>query len=159
MSETTPKDLYTDQMLAEINRRLTSRWLILAVVVVPLLAVFVWSLTQRIEWVSMVSAVLTGVFSIFWIDLFIVPRLRHRKLVSEALNGRSHIQTMEFARLDPDPCLVDGVSCRSLIFLGEPDRHGSREQLFYLDQALPVPELEAGKSYTVKYTGRTITGL
>ncbi len=155
----TPKELYTEEMLAEINGRLRSRWIILAAVVIALLVVFIVSLIQRMKWVSMVSAVAIGVFSVFWFDLFCAPRLHHRKLVTEALNGRSHTETLEFSHMEPDPCMVDGVSCRSLIFLGKPDKHGSREQLFYLDQSLPLPELEKGKSYTVKYTGRTIIGL
>lgn len=158
-SESTPKDLYTGEMLAEINRRLSSRWIVLAAVVVPLLAVLVVSMVQRTKWLSMVSVILAGFFSIFWIDVFCVPRLRYRKLVVSALEGRSHTETLEFARMEPDPCMVDGVSCRSLIFLGKPDKHGSREQLFYLDRNLPVPELEPGRSYTVRYTGRTIIGL
>ena len=158
-NESTPKDLYTEEMLAEINGRLKNRWIVLAAVTVPLLAVLVVSVIQRVKWVSMASAVAIGVFAIFWIDLFCVPRLRYRKLVTEALTGRSHVETLEFSHLEPDPCMVDGVSCRSLIFLGKPDKHGSREQLFYLDEKLPLPELEAGRSYAVKYTGRTITGL
>ena len=158
-SESTPKDLYTGEMLAEINRRLSSRWIVLAAVVVPLLTVLVVSMVQLTKWLSMVSVILAGFFSIFWIDVFCVPRLRYRKLVVSALEGRSHTETLEFARMEPDPCMVDGVSCRSLIFLGKPDKHGSREQLFYLDRNLPVPELEPGRSYTVRYTGRTIIGL
>ncbi len=158
-NESTPKDLYTEAMLAEINGRLRNRWIVLAAVAVPLLAVLVVSVIQRVKWVSMASAVAVGVFAVFWIDLFCIPRLRYRKLVTEALTGRSHVEALEFSHLEPDPCMVDGVSCRSLIFLGKPDKHGSREQLFYLDEKLPLPELEAGRSYTVKYTGRTIIGL
>ena len=162
MSENTdlnPKPLYTGEMLSEINGRLKSRWIVLAAVAVPLLAVLVVSVIQRVKWVSMASAVAVGVFAVFWIDLFCIPRLRYRKLVMEALGGRSHTETLEFARMEPDPCMVDGVPCCSLIFLGKPDKHGSREQLFYLDLNLPVPELEEGKSYALKYTGRTIIGL
>ena len=158
-TDCTPKNLYTDEMLSEINSRLKSRWIVLAAVVLPLLAVFIISLVQRTKWLSMVSAVAMGMFAIFWIDLFCVPWLRYRKLVTEALGGRSHTETLEFSRMEPDPCMVDGVPCRSLIFLGKPDKHGSREQLFYLDRNLPVPELEEGKSYAIKYTGRMIIGL
>ena len=55
--------------------------------------------------------------------------------------------------------MVEGVACSSLIFLGDPDRHGSREMLLYWDQELPMPELKAGDVYTVRYTGRNITGI
>ena len=53
----TPKELYTEEMLAEINGRLRSRWIILAAVVIALLVVFIVSLIQRVKWVSMASAV------------------------------------------------------------------------------------------------------
>ena len=61
--------------------------------------------------------------------------------------------------MEPDRSVVEGVACRSLIFLGDPDRHGSREMLLYWDQELPLPEMEAGRAYTVWYTGRNIIGI
>ena len=157
--ENAPKDLYSPEILSGIGRQLKKRWIILAIVVVPLLIVFIFSMIQRIKWLSMASVVLAGAFAIFWIELFCVPKIRYRSLVRTALSGRHHVQTMEFSRVDPDPCLVDGVSCYSLIFLGEPDRHGSRERLFYLDRSLPLPELVPGRNYDVRYSGRTIIGI
>ncbi len=157
--ENATKELYSPEILSGIGRQLKKRWIILAVVVVPLLIIFIFSMIQRIKWLSMASVVLAGVFAIFWIELFCVPKIRYRALVRTALSGRHHVQTMEFSRVDPDPCLVDGVSCYSLIFLGEPDRHGSRERLFYLDRSLPLPELVPGRNYDVRYSGRTIIGI
>lgn len=154
-----PRDLYSPAILSDISGRLNRRWLVLAVVALPLLALFIFSMISRIRWLSMVSAVVLGFFAVFWIDLFVIPALRYRNLVRNALTGRAHVKTLEFARMDPDPCQVDGVSCRSLIFLGEPDRHGSREQLLYLDRAVPLPDLQPGQSYAVRFSGRTITGL
>ncbi len=178
MSEATGsnlKDLYTEESLSDVRRKLNRRWLVLGLAAAVLLTAAVGSMILRFVWsdpretypltaaqlqtVTSVSVVLLGFFSVFWIDLFCMPLLHYRKLVANALTGRSHVQAMEFARLDSDPCLVDGVSCRSLIFLGEPDKHGSREQLFYLDEALPLPELLPGRIYHVKFSGRTIIGL
>ena len=85
--------------------------------------------------------------------------LRYRRLVRTALSGRSHEKALEFCRLEPDRSVVDGVACSSMIFLGDPDKHGSREMLLYWDRELPVPDLEPGTVYTVKYTGRNIIGI
>lgn len=159
LTEKVPADLYSREYLSDISDQLKKHWLVLAAVAGPLLAVFVFSMIRRTEWLSMVSAVLAGCFAVFWIDLFCVPRLRYRKLVVSALTGRNHTRTLEFSRMESDPCLVDGVPCRSLFFLGDPDKHGSREQLFYLDLKIPAPELVEGRYYTVKFTGRTIIGL
>ena len=65
-------------------------------------------------------------------------------------------KTMEFVRTEPDRSMVDGVACSSLIFLGDPDRHGSREMLLYWDREIPQPDLKPGRIYSVKYTGKNI---
>ena len=158
-NESIVKDLYSDEQLSAINGKLRKRWLLLAIIAVPMIALFVWSLTARTQWLTSLSAVLLGFFAIFWIDIFCLPQIRHSRLVSNALTGRSHTETKEFARLEPDSVLADGVPCRALIFLGEPDKHGSREQLFYIDQSLPLPSLTPGQTYTIKYSGRTIIGI
>ena len=53
---------------------------------------------------------------------------------------------------------MDGVACRSLIFLGQADKHGTREQRFYWDEEIPLPAFNPGDQVTLKYTGRTIIG-
>jgi hypothetical protein len=54
--------------------------------------------------------------------------------------------------------VVDGVSFRSLIFLGEPDKHGTRDQMYYWDLQKKLPAFETGKDYLLRYTGKTIIG-
>ena len=152
-------DLYTQEMLTTLQKRLKSRWLILAVVFGLLLAGFVYSMIIRIEWLSVLLLGLAGCFAIFWTDLFIMPLLQYRKLLRAALNGRSHVGTLEYVRTEPDESMVDGVPCLGMVFLGEPDKHGSREQLFYWDRELPLPTLSPGQEYTIKYTGKNIIGM
>ena len=65
---------------------------------------------------------------------------------------------MEFKCAENDTSLVDGVPCRGLIFLGEPDKHGTRDQRYYWDLQLPLPDFRPGGRVTVKYTGRNIIG-
>ena len=73
-------------------------------------------------------------------------------------SGRNHTETMEFKEAESEIFVVEGVPCRSLIFLGAPDKHGTREQRFYWDRELPVPPFTPGEQVTLKYTGRTIIG-
>ena len=162
MSEAKEKklnELYSADALSGLNRELKSRWIVLGAAAVLLLAVFVFSFIRRIKWLSMASLIALGFFAIFWIDLYCMPGVRYRNLLRSALAGRSHTGTMPFVRLEPDPSMVDGVPCRSMIFLGDPDKHGSREQLFYWDQKIPVPDLEPGREYTFRYTGRNIIAI
>lgn len=151
--------LYTENTCEPVNRKLRARWIILAAVDVLLLAVFAWALSARIEWLAMAAATLAGCFSVFFVDLLCMPLVRYRRMVDNALHGRRRTKIMEFNRVEPDLSSVDGVSCRSLIFLGDPDKHGSRDQLFYLDREIPLPDLEPGAFYSVEYSGKTITAL
>jgi len=153
------QSLYTDDSYTQIDRQLKSRLLILYIVLAVFIGVFVYAMITRTQWLAMVSACVAGCFAVFFADLYCAPLLRYRRLVRAALSGRSHEQLLEFARLEPDSSVVDGVSCRSLIFLGDPDKHGSREMLLYWDQEIPMPEMVPGKEYTVRYTGKNIIGI
>ena len=151
--------LYTDQSYLDIHRQLNRRFALMAVVLAVFLGLFLWAMITRIQWLAMVSACVGGCFAVFFTGLFCMPLVRYCRLVRAALSGRNHEKTMEFVRVEPDSSVVDGVACRSLIFLGDPDKHGSREMLLYWDEELPLPELDPGKVYTVRYTGKNIIGI
>ncbi len=153
------KELYSAEMLESLNGKLKKRWILTGVVSALLLAAFVWSVVIRVEWLSVLLLALLGVFLIFFIEMFCRPLLNYRKLVVSALSGRSHDRVMEYVRTEPDSSSVDGVSCLSLIFLGDADKHGSREQLLYWDEEIPLPALQEGQSYTVRFTGRNIIAI
>jgi hypothetical protein len=153
------KELYSAEMLASLNGKLKKRWILAGVISVLLLAAFVWSVIIRVEWLSIALLALLGIFLIFFIEMFCRPLLDYRKLVVSALSGRSHDRVMEYVRTEPDISRVDGVSCISLIFLGDADKHGSREQLLYWDEEIPLPALREGQSYAVRFTGRNIIGI
>ena len=158
-------ELYTEESLSGLRKQLRWRWLVLAAVAAVLLGVFTWSLIVRydhddqLQWVSMVSILLLGFFAVFWLDVVCGPLLRYRKMIRGALTGRQHTQTMPLARAEADISAVDGVPCRGLIFLGDPDKHGTRDQLLYWDNEIPLPAFEAGREYTVTYSGRIIVGI
>ena len=153
------QNLYSDQSFLAVDRQLKRRLVLLSAVLAILLGVFVWAMVARIEWLAAVSACVAGCFAVFYADIFCVPLVRYRRLVRSALSGRNHERDLEFLRPEPDRSMVDGVACSSLIFLGDPDRHGSREMLLYWDREIPQPDLEPGTVYTVKYTGRNIIGI
>ena len=153
------KELYSAEMLASLNGKLKKRWILVGIISALLLAGFVWSVAIRVEWLSIALLALLGVFLIFFIEMFCRPLLDYRKLLVTALSGRSHDRVMEYVRTEPDTSSVDGVSCISLIFLGDADKHGSREQLLYWDEEIPLPALQEGQSYTVRFTGRNIIAI
>ena len=153
------QNLYSDESYVSVDRQLKRRLVLLFAVLAVLLGVFVWAMITRTEWLAALAACLAGCFGIFFADLFCAPLVRYRRLVRSALSGRNHEKNMEFVRTEPDRSMVDGVACSSLIFLGDPDKHGSREMLLYWDREIPQPDLEPGRIYSVKYTGKNITGI
>ena len=152
------RDLYSENDLLQISAQLKKRYFLLGTILLIPLALFVWSLVIRLEWLTMVSVFLFFAAIIFVVDLFCLPLHRYKKLLSSALTGRSHTETLEYKETEADPYVVDGVTCQGLIFLGQPDKHGTREQRFYWDREIPLPAFRAGDQVTLKYTGRNIIG-
>ena len=151
-------DLYSPNDLQSISSQLKKRYIILGIILAVILAVFVYSMIIRLEWLSIVSFALIFAVAAFVIDLFCKPLHRYKKLISSALSGRSHTETLEYSEAESESSFVDGVACRGLIFLGQADKHGAREQRYYWDLEIPLPDFKAGDLVTVQYTGRNIIG-
>ena len=151
-------DLYSEKDFERISAQLKKRYLLLGCIMAVLLAVIVWSCIIRMEWLTVISTALFFSAAVFVIDLFCLPLHRYKSLLAAALNGRSRTETLEFECAEPDTSIVDGVPCRSLLFLDEPDKHGTREQRFYWDEEIPLPAFTAGDQVTLKYSDRNIIG-
>ena len=152
-------ELYSEKDVEQLSGQLKKRWILIGAVLMVFLAVIVASMILRIQWLTMVSVFLFGAFAIFFFFLFCLPLRRYRRLLVSALTGRTHTGVFEFEKQEPEASMVEGVSCRGLLFLGEPDKHGTREQRFYWDARLPVPDFRPGEQVTLKYTGKNIVGL
>ena len=151
-------DLYSEKDLSEISGQLKKRYLFLGCGLAVILALIVWSLVIRKEWFTMVAVFLFFSVAVFVIDMFCLPLHRYKKLITAALMGRTHIETLEYKETESELSVVDGVTCLGMIFLGQPDKHGARDQRFYWDREIPLPAFTAGDQVTLKYTGRNIIG-
>ena len=152
------QELYSEKDIEQISSQLKKRYILLGFILSVILAGFVVSLVIRVEWLSVVVFILFLAVAVFWIEMFCLPLHRYKKLIVSALHGRTHTETLEYEKTEDDTSVVDGVSCRGLIFLGAPDKHGTREQRFYWDEELPLPAFIPGQEVTLKYTGRNIIG-
>ncbi len=152
------QDLYTGADLDRIHAQLKKRVIAMFAVCAVLLAVCVYSMVIRMQVLTIVSVILIGAVLIFCTEMFCRPVYAYEKLIRSALRGRSHTETMVYDHPEPEVSLVDGVSCRSVVLLGAPDKHGTREQMLYWDEQLPLPAWTEGKNYAIKYTGKNIIG-
>ena len=151
-------DLYSEKDLQQLSAQLKKRYLALGAVMAVFLAAFIVSMIYRVEWLSIVMFILFFAVAVFVVEMFCLPLHRYKKLITSALTGRTHTETLEYEKTEEDSSVVDGVRCRGMIFLGSPDKHGAREQRFYWDEELPLPAFTPGNQITIKYTGRNIIG-
>ena len=152
------RELYTEEGLAKIHGQLKRRVTWVLVIFAVFLAVGIWSMIIRLQLVTTAAIILMGAVLIFGLEMFCRPIWQYEKLVRSALRGRTHTENFVFDHQEQEASLVDGVNCISLVFLGEPDKHGTRDQLFYWDQFIPLPVFTAGETYPIKYTGKNIIG-
>ena len=157
-SDVLMQDLYSENDVRLITAQLKKRYLLLGCFLALILALFVFSMIIRVEWLSMLLFFLFFASAVFVIELFCLPLHRYKKLLVSALTGRSQIETLEYEQAEQEISVVDGVPCCGLLFLGQPDKHGTREQRFYWDRELPLPAFNPGDQVTLKYTGRNIIG-
>ena len=151
--------LYSESSHQEVSSQLNRRLIVLGAVLAVLLGVFVYATAVRIEWLAIAAACAAGCFAVFYVELFCLPLSRYRRLIRSALHGRRHTISLEYVCTEPDESMVDGVRRRSLVFLGDPDKHGTREQMLYWDAELPLPSLQPGQQVSLEYTDRSITGI
>ncbi len=150
------KELYTDADWQHIQAQLRRRLYTILAVAALFLAAAVFTFIRRTEIPTVILVILAGAVLIFGLEMFWLPVHRYEVLVRSARKGRTHTETLIFDHIEPEVSLVDGVSCTSLVFLGSPDKHGTREQLYYWDREIPLPAFTPGRSYEISYTGKNI---
>ncbi len=151
-------ELYTEQELSEIRARLKKRGLILTAVSAVLFAGIVTFFILRLEVPAVIFVILLGTMLIFCYDLFCRPLRRYARHIDSALHGRTHEQEFVFSQATENHSLIDGIACRDLIFLGEPDKHGQMDCLFYWDEAKDIPAFCEGQNVKLKYYDKFIVG-
>lgn len=151
-------ELYSDNDLQQLSSQLKKRYALLGVILAIVLGFFIYSLTIRVEWLSVILLAFFCAIAVFVIELFCLPLHRYKKLIQSALHGRTHTDMLVYDHAEIEPSLVEGVLCTGLIFLGEPDKHGIREQRYYWDKEIPFPAFNSGDQVTLKYTGKNIIG-
>ena len=152
------KELYSVEYRQSVRSQLSRRLIILGICAAVLLAAVIWSFTARMQTVSVVLVILLGAVVIFGLDMLCKPLWKYDRFLATALTGRNHTDSLIYDHPESEISVVDGVSYRSLVFLGEPDKHGAREQMFYWDKELPVPDFRPGQQMTIRYTGKMIIG-
>ena len=155
--------LYEESRLADLKKQISRRqWLVLALVLVFLALVAVTLVLDngkenRPVLATTLLVILDGCAVIFFWDMTIRPLRVYAKHMDECLHGRTHQVGAVFDRVGAEDSVIDGHTFRDLIFLGEADKHGDRERLFYWDMELPLPDFRQGETLLLTYCDRFLT--
>jgi hypothetical protein len=151
--------MYTQSELDQLNDDLRKRWIIYAIPALLLLALQVYSLTLRIEPLTIALAILVCFWSVFYISLQILPVIRYRTHVYSVLHGITHTVRAVFDHLDLDDSLVEGVNYRAMHVLCQDEKGDDYERLFYWDLQKPLPAYEKGQTLEITYHDREIADI
>lgn len=158
------RDLYTEDDLRAVQDQLKKRYIVLLLISLVFLALLIFTLVidnhkdNRPVVFTTVVLMLWGFSFIFFFDMFCQPLRKYIRHLEYSLHGRSHEAEVEFSHWNDDESMVDGVRYHDAIFLGEANRHGERDRMFYWDAEKPLPDFRAGDLILVKYYDRFITG-
>ena len=156
--------LYNEETFASLKKQISKRQRLLLLAAVAVLAAVIASMIlddhkeNRPVLLTTLLVIFGGGALIFFWDLTIKPLRSYAKHIDSALHGRSHEALAVFDRVSAEDSVIDGLTFRDLIFLGEADRHGERERMFYWDMELPLPDLKKGQELRLTYYDRFLTG-
>ncbi len=151
--------MYTQSDLEQTLAQKKKRWMLLAVPEAVLVAVIVYSLVIRQEWLTSLTSCVAGALLIFVYDLAIKPLSCYARHLQGVLQGRTRTLEGTFKQLDMQPSVVDGVYYRGMIVSAGDPTDEEDDRLFYYDTEKPLPQLQPGDKLRVTYHDREVANL
>lgn len=136
--------IYTEADFAAIAQQHKKRWIYLTVPCVVLLAVIIYSLIVRIEWLTTLSTIIIGFILIAGHDFAIKPVHRYLRHLDHSLHGRTASCELPFIRMSENIDVVDGVSYRQVLCADIDGKNRPYERLFYFDANKQFPNVKEG---------------
>lgn len=156
--------LYNEETFLALKKQIAKRQRLVLMAALIFLAalILVLSMDDHKANRPMLAATLIVIFGcsavVFLWDLTVRPLRSYAKHQDAALHGRAHDVVAVFERFGTENSVIDGITYRDLIFLGEADKHGDRERMFYWDMELPLPGFTQGQEIRLTYYDRFLTG-
>lgn len=136
--------IYTEADYLAITKQQQKRWLLLSIPCILLLAVLLFGLFARLEWLTTVCTLVIGVILIAGYDLAIKPLHDYKIHLSHCLHGRTRECDLPFIRLSENIDLVDGVRYHQMFCEDKDGKGRPYERLFYFDAEKTFPDVNEG---------------
>ena len=151
--------IYTEKDLTDLRAQKQKRWILLALPGLMLLALIVYSLTIRLEWLTSAATFVLGVLLIAGYDFAIKPLRCYEKHLVNCLHGRTRECDLPFIRLSENIDVVDGVRCRQLLCSDLDAKGRPYERLFYFDAEKAFPEVNEGDMLHIVHHDLTVANI
>ena len=136
--------IYTEADYTAITAQFKKRWLLLGIPCAVLLAVLIYSLCVRLEWLTVTTTIIAGVLLIAGYDFAIKPIVCYKRHLNHCLHGRTAECELPFIRLGENIDVVDGVRYRQLLCADVDGKNRPYERLFYFDADKDFPNVKEG---------------
>lgn len=151
--------LYSQKDYDDIRAQLRTRWLLLGLPCVLLLAVVIFSLTVRLEWLTSGATILLLALLIAGYDLFIKPLYQYAALLQNVLFGRVREVDLPFVSIAEEISLVDGVACRAVSCQDVDGKGRPYDRLFYYDAQKTFPDFKEGELLHIVHHELTVADI
>lgn len=136
--------MYTQQDFEQVDAQMKRR---LVWYLIPILALFVLLIVSfiiRIQWLSVLLLILTGVLAIFLWDISLSPVAAYRRFLRDLLAGRKREYSGCFRGFESREVTREGVPCRAFMLnVGEADDEKD-DRLLYWDAYRALPDWQEG---------------
>lgn len=136
--------IYTEKDLAAIRKQKQRILLSMGIPCALLLAVMVYAVCIRLEWLTTAATILMGVIMIAGYDLVLKPVLCYERHLNNCLHGRTRSCELPFVSLSEHVDLVEGLQCRQLLCADVDGKGRPYERLFYFDAHKEFPDAKPG---------------
>lgn len=137
--------IYTENDLNAIRQQKNKRWCILLIPCAVLLAVLIYSLVIRVEWLTTACTILIGALLIAGYDFAIKPLRCYQTHLKNCLHGHTRECELPFVSISEDVDMVDGVPCRQMLCEDVDGKGRPYERLFYFDAEKDFPAVRPGQ--------------
>lgn len=151
--------IYTEADYSAIRQQMKKRWTILLIPIAVLLAVLVYSLIFRVEWLSSAATIMIGVILIAGYDFAIKPLRCYARHLDNALRGRTRECDLPFVSLSENVDVVDGVRFRQLLFADVDAKGRPYDRLFYFDAEKEFPAAKPGDMMHIVHHDLSVTNI
>lgn len=151
------RTVYTLQDLEQINAQKKKRLFVLMLPCLLLLAVLVYSLTIRVQWLTTVVTILLGVVLIFGYTVFLSPLICYARHLNHALHGKTRKTSGYLKEVEEEAVYREGLQVKPMMISIDRIESEEDDRLFYWDANLPLPPWQLGQKITLTSYDKLVT--